>query len=1088
MKVLSKGLIFLFIAVLSAMPASAINGTLFSSVPPLGITFPHDTVFLQGSMGGHIWVSDHVSGFCRLDPLPGGVNAINVSTCIVGIPRKGVPGPLSPGQPALAPVNPDGTRFIYLPDDHATIQLGTNADGVWRLTFDPVKEVISSVDLLVSVGTLGTDKPVAAALDAAGNLYIGYLASTKISKVIIPPNAVLPLSGASVVPFFGTSAGIGVLAFAVANDVPPANGQGLYIAEKVVVVNGLTKISLNTGGIAKFFGTSFPLGFSPTAITPSPDGNSLLIADTPGGLIPGTASTIDSYAISTDTLTPLYTTGLLQNGKTTPFTSTSGLSIGPAGTLMIGDDPTAGFNPYTGRLWNISLTAPAGTNANQFAFMGSGGITFPIGMVWLPNATGGGHLWISDHLQGLCRLDLQPTGMYLVNATTCIVGIPKKNVAGPRSPGQVVLDPVPNADGTRFVYVPDDQATVSADATISGIWRMTFDPVTETIIFLQLLVNEITLGADKPEGAALDAAGNLYIGYIAADPITQIRNPRANLSFGQTLNFANVTARFGSAQGVGQGVMNLAVANPPPIGFTGATQALYLSLTAAGFGLKAIPLPAGGLAQNFGAQGGLGTLGRSSTGIVATPDGTTLFVADTPGGFTPGTLSTILNYTIATSSESLFSGVGVFENGTTTTPTYPMVIGLALHPLPNRLFISDDISAGLNPGQGHVWFTVPDILPPGGSGIPTTYPGLQTAAKTGDTVTLNANLFDTQPLDPLLSSRSGIKTGSANVALINSLSGTIPLIPAVLNPIGEGIYTAAVTVTNATDGRNLLNVTDVDNADTWNGSSPFSSDLLQLIVDVDNTKPVLSATAPLTLGANRSNLLSIDASDPIINGFDSGVAGVTADLTAVGGLPNNPMTLADGNATNGTWQMAITPKVTGIFALPVIATDGAGNTNTSTISVTVILPPLVTASPNQVKAGIPTNVTFNVTNNSVPVPNATVTLSGNATGTGITDSSGSTVISVNATAAGEINVTATNPAFIVPAVSSITAVLPVMKGDANGNRALDVGDVVFTLQGVAGLRQLDAAQTSAADVNGNGLMDVGDGLFIAQAVAGLRTL
>ncbi len=64
----------------------------------------------------------------------------------------------------------------------------------------------------------------------------------------------------------------------------------------------------------------------------------------------------------------------------------------------------------------------------------------------------------------------------------------------------------------------------------------------------------------------------------------------------------------------------------------------------------------------------------------------------------------------------------------------------------------------------------------------------------------------------------------------------------------------------------------------------------------------------------------------------------------------------------------------------------------------------------------------------------------------------------------------------------------IVRGDVNGNGAPDVGDGLFTLQAVAGLRQFNAAQTATADVNGNGVMDVGDGLFILQAVAGLRAL
>ncbi len=1094
--------VFLVFVALSVMPAAAlINGTEVAGVNT-GITLPQGMVFLPGALGGHWWLSDVNSGFCRLDPDPiTGLNAINVNTCIMGIVRKNFPGPVKPGGFGVGATNPDGTTFIYVPDSAATqalAALGHNS-GVWRLRFDPVREAISAVDLLVSVSALQGDKPVAVDLDSAGNLYVGYQVHNAITKVTIPPNAVLPLTAANVVPFFGTTVFLGVNDIAVAKDTPPGTGEALYIAEKVVVVNGLSKISLNRGGNASFFGIAFPVGFSPTALTPSPDGD-LFIANTPGGIIQNAVSTIDKYNITSDILTPLYTTGLLQAGGTTSLGPVTAVSTGQ-GFLMIQDDTSAGLAPAAGRLWSIPVNAPANTNANQFSPFGATGVTFPQAVIFLPNSTGGGHLWLGTGDVGFCRLDLHPGGaggIYSFNPATCILGIPAKGVPGAVAPGQVVLDPVPNADGTRFIYVPDLAVVKFPDRM--GIWRYTFDPVSETIPLAELLVNVTTLGADLPDASALDAAGNLYIGYIRSDNITKINNTRAVLGAFQTLNRTNVIPRFGAVNTQGlKGAINLAVANPPPFGgpFLGATQALYLTPIAVGFGLKAIPLPAGGLATSFGTAP-ISNFGRSPTGVVASPDGASLIIADTPGGFVPGTFSTIVNFTIATSIETPFSTTGVFVDGTTTVPSYPMIIGLGLHPVPGvngvpRVFAGEDLSAGLNVGTGHAWVTGQDFQPPGGRGDPTAYPGLQTAAKAGDTVTLNANLFDIT-LDPIASAFSGIKNASVNVTQINAASGIVPMVPGAVTPIGEGPYSAAVTVTNTTDGINLLNVTDFDNADTWNGFPPvFNASTTQVKVIVDNTKPVLTGI-PQTIGANQINLVSANAADPLTNGVSSGVTSVTADVSQLTGLPNGAlpvvgMSLTGGNATNGTWQMAVSPNASGTFTLPIVATDGAGNTNTSTISLTVVLPPAVTANLTQVRVGIAANVSFNVTNNSIPVPNATVTLSGNATGTGITDVNGSTVISVNATATGIITVTATNnPPFNVNPVTTITAVPAVLKGDVNLNAVLDVADGLVTLQAVAGLRTLTPLQISAADVNANGVLDVSDGLFILQAVAGTRVL
>ena len=66
----------------------------------------------------------------------------------------------------------------------------------------------------------------------------------------------------------------------------------------------------------------------------------------------------------------------------------------------------------------------------------------------------------------------------------------------------------------------------------------------------------------------------------------------------------------------------------------------------------------------------------------------------------------------------------------------------------------------------------------------------------------------------------------------------------------------------------------------------------------------------------------------------------------------------------------------------------------------------ISASPNQVTVGTPTDVVFTVTSNGIAVNGATVTLSGVASGSNTTDVNGNTVINVNATGVGSITATA----------------------------------------------------------------------------------
>ena len=115
------------------------------------------------------------------------------------------------------------------------------------------------------------------------------------------------------------------------------------------------------------------------------------------------------------------------------------------------------------------------TAIGVLALMGSfSGAAYAQQATTTPNATGvtapggtvemGGSQWVSDHLQGFCRLD-KPAGSatYSINSNTCVT------VAV--SPGQPSYDA-----NTNFVYVPDNSSKSQ------GVWRLKFDPATKNII------------------------------------------------------------------------------------------------------------------------------------------------------------------------------------------------------------------------------------------------------------------------------------------------------------------------------------------------------------------------------------------------------------------------------------------------------------------------------------------------------------------------------------------------------------------------------------------------------------------------------
>ncbi len=870
LKVLFNSLILLALAVLLVMPAYAIDGTLIAPAgtrAPFGspgVTSPAGMVFLPGSLGGHLWVSDHLKGFCRFDPTANGTVA-NDATCIQGVNAKkaGVPnvlGPVSPGQPVFDSVN----KFVYVSDDAATVAADATTSGVWRLTFDPVSETITNTVLLVNMSTLGAglNKPKGLALDAAGNLYVGGIVNSGIAKITNPNTLVLPLplNLSNVNSTFGLTLGVarGVDGLAVANG--PA-GQALYLAE---LGGGVTRINITgpiVGGTADRFSPLVisPITVIPTAIASTADGSTLFIADTPPlGLVAGATSSVLRYTIATDTKITFATTGLFPGGTTTLFVGVSGLSIDPSGNLFIGDDPTAGVQVLQGHIWKIPAGSPPLTIATLFSAIGGPGITTPGGILFL-NGSLGGHAWVSDHGLGFCRLDPSASA-FAINQLTCVQGT-RRGGAGPVSPGQPAFDNV-----TNFIYVPDDAATAAAFGATSGVWRLTFDPVTETINNTVLLVNMSTLGTglDKPRAVALDAAGNLYVGGIVNGNIAKITGPD-NLTL-PPLPAANVTTTFGTVAGaITKGVDGLAVANGP------AGQALYLAEL--GGGVTRINLPAGGTAVRFS------PINISSTATIPTAittDGVdTLFIANSPGLAVPP-VSTILEYTIAGDIATTFSTQGILLDGTTTP--YTGVSGLGLHPaLARHVFIGDDPTAGAVLGQGHVYLTVPDILPP----VVTANPTTPAAVRTGNMVTLNATVIDTSP-DRMVSGISGVNVTNVtvNVSQINNTPGVIRLIRTVaLDAKGGGIYTASVIVDNATDGINLLNVTASDNATAFNNIPPDNvNDTAQIVVTVDNTPPVFVNSVNATVeAAFNSSVIMASFTDAT-----SGVKMVTVDLTPIG--------------------------------------------------------------------------------------------------------------------------------------------------------------------------------------------------------------
>ena len=371
---------------------------------------------------------------------------------------------------------------------------------------------------------------------------------------------------------------------------------------------------------------------------------------------------------------------------------------------------------------DVTVTTASGTSsklaADRFTYrtpvgaLYSHGITAPKGgLTWVPGALGG-HFWISDHSNGLCRLDAIPgsTTLHAVNVSACDPGF----TIG--SPGQLSYEPTANADGTHWVFVPDNAVRSP------GVWRLTFDPATETIS------NPVAMAPGlmdnlKTNSTVLSADGHdLYVGDLVDGNIRRINgidgDPRS-----QTVDIVAVTqpAKVGTAaRGINGTMARLGTKvflpeNNAATWFdTSAPCAAVGTLvpcatTALNFLATPAPVFIAGVAAD--AVHNVVYLSNSSGGANAAiyrVDATTITAAN-PGGSAGILYVTAGNVPAAGSPEST-----VWCSTTCTRPADTTLVpggtvgfqfaqGLYVDPRSNDLFVTEDASAGARAGRGHAW-------------------------------------------------------------------------------------------------------------------------------------------------------------------------------------------------------------------------------------------------------------------------------------------------------------------------------------------------------------------------------------------------
>ncbi|HET7399684.1 MAG TPA: Ig-like domain-containing protein [Intrasporangium sp.] len=302
-------------------------GTLITT----GATAPGGSVLL----GTHLWVSDHLLGFCRVDADPTTPEgfSINQDTCVADATGASIIG--SPGQPAYD----KASNTVYVPDNSRASQ------GVWRLTFDPAMDggagnfPATGRSVLAPAAGLGAKLPTSVALGPDGKLYVGYLRLGPIERITTPLGANQTVESVS-----ATSDGRGLSGLGFA-------GGNLYVAEGAAVsvisgAPGCTGACVAAGTLVGATG--------PTALTAN-NADAVYVADTPAS-----STSVIEFIPSTGAKRIISNHGLTAAGPQ-GFQFGSALSLDEAGNLYVSDDPGAGVGAginFQGRVWKVTGAAP----------------------------------------------------------------------------------------------------------------------------------------------------------------------------------------------------------------------------------------------------------------------------------------------------------------------------------------------------------------------------------------------------------------------------------------------------------------------------------------------------------------------------------------------------------------------------------------------------------------------------------------------------------------------------------------------------------------------------------------------------------
>ena len=457
--------------------------------------------------------------------------------------------------------------------------------------------------------------------------------------------------------------------------------------------------------------------FTYTTPAPAPGGPAVTsISPTNGLALGGTTVTIKGSALANPDGTAAVSFGA------SPATNVSCLTDGSQCTAV----SPSGTN---GSIVDVQVTTGVGTSsavaADKFTYVAplgtlySSGITAPKGGVtWIPDTAtpAAGHYWVSDHGNGLCRLDPVPgTTVSAPNVAACDPGF----TLG--SPGQAIYDPRANTDGTHWVYVPDNAVRSP------GVWRLTFHPGTATIDSPVGMAPGL-MDNLKTNSLALDQAHDaLYVGDLVDGNIRRINgiqgDPRS-----QTVDVVATTqAQSVGGAAVGRGINGTMALLGNRIFLPENNAATYFDITAACANPTVTPNPAPcqTTTVNFLPTpapvfvAGVGADAKHNVVYISQSPGAAnatvyRFDASTITAAAPGGSAGIVYVTSGRVPAAGTPEATVYCSLTCTRPAdpaltpggttgFPFAQGVYVDPTSSDIYITEDSSAGARSGRGHAW-------------------------------------------------------------------------------------------------------------------------------------------------------------------------------------------------------------------------------------------------------------------------------------------------------------------------------------------------------------------------------------------------